>query len=111
MDDGMDTSAEGEGAVLVRKRRKGIYVLPNLFTLARLVLAIVVFVLVPWHCYWASFVVFVIAAAMLGLVSIGLPGVGLAATVFVAGSAVYRAEDPAEAVLQLRALAEGAIHP
>ena len=33
------------------------------------------------------------------------------ATVFVAGSAVYRAEDPAEAVLQLRALAEGAIHP
>jgi ribulose-phosphate 3-epimerase len=30
------------------------------------------------------------------------------ATVFVAGSAVYRAEDPAEAVLRLRALAEGA---
>ena len=36
MDDGMDTAAEGEGAVLVRKRRKGIYVLPNLFTLAAL---------------------------------------------------------------------------
>jgi ribulose-phosphate 3-epimerase len=31
------------------------------------------------------------------------------ATVFVAGSAVYRADDPAEAVLRLRALAESAV--
>ena len=31
------------------------------------------------------------------------------ATVFVAGSAVYRADDPAEAVLRLRALAERAV--
>lgn len=31
------------------------------------------------------------------------------ATVFVAGSAVYRAEDPAEAVMRLRARAEGAV--
>ena len=30
------------------------------------------------------------------------------ATVFVAGSAVYRADDPAEAVLRLRTLAESA---
>ena len=36
---------------------------PNFFTAARLVLAIVVFALVPWHWYWASFVVFVLAAS------------------------------------------------
>ena len=36
---------------------------PNLVTAARLVLAIVVFVLFPLRWYWASFVVFVIAAS------------------------------------------------
>lgn len=37
MDDGTDAVvADGAGAVLIRKRRKGIYVLPNLFTLAAL---------------------------------------------------------------------------
>ncbi len=35
MHDGDDAFAEGE-AVMVRKRRKGIYILPNLFTLAAL---------------------------------------------------------------------------
>lgn len=44
-------------------KAKQILNVPNLFTLARLVLAIVVFVLVPWRCYWTSFVVFVIAAS------------------------------------------------
>ena len=36
MDDGFDTAADADDAVLVRKPRKGIYVLPNLFTLAAL---------------------------------------------------------------------------
>ncbi len=44
-------------------KAKQIINVPNLFTAARLVLAIVVFVLVPWHCYWTSFVVFIIAAS------------------------------------------------
>src|SRR5512145_1473363 len=35
MHDGEETFSEGE-AVMVRKRRKGIYILPNLFTLAAL---------------------------------------------------------------------------
>ena len=36
MNDGFDTAADADEAVLVRKPRKGIYVLPNLFTLAAL---------------------------------------------------------------------------
>lgn len=36
MHDGADMRAGGEEAVVVRKRRKGIYILPNLFTLAAL---------------------------------------------------------------------------
>jgi CDP-diacylglycerol--serine O-phosphatidyltransferase len=36
MDDNSQTQADGEGPVFVRKRRKGIYILPNLFTLAAL---------------------------------------------------------------------------
>ena len=36
---------------------------PNLFTAARLILAIVVFVIFPLRWYWASFVVFVVAAS------------------------------------------------
>jgi CDP-diacylglycerol---glycerol-3-phosphate 3-phosphatidyltransferase len=51
------------GVLDVNAKAKQIINVPNLFTAARLVLAIVVFVLVPWHCYWASFVVFVIAAS------------------------------------------------
>ena len=36
MDDGLDTAADAEETVVVPKPRKGIYVLPNLFTLAAL---------------------------------------------------------------------------
>lgn len=36
MHDGADTHTGGEESVVVRKRRKGIYILPNLFTLAAL---------------------------------------------------------------------------
>jgi CDP-diacylglycerol--serine O-phosphatidyltransferase len=36
MHDGIDTTSVDNDAVLIRKRRKGIYVLPNLFTLAAL---------------------------------------------------------------------------
>jgi CDP-diacylglycerol--serine O-phosphatidyltransferase len=36
MNDGFDTAADADEAVLVRKPRRGIYVLPNLFTLAAL---------------------------------------------------------------------------
>jgi CDP-diacylglycerol--serine O-phosphatidyltransferase len=36
MHDGEDFEAPGDGAVVVKKRRKGIYILPNLFTLAAL---------------------------------------------------------------------------
>ena len=36
MQDGNDNLLEDSGAVVVRKRRKGIYILPNLFTLAAL---------------------------------------------------------------------------
>jgi CDP-diacylglycerol--serine O-phosphatidyltransferase len=36
MDDGIESGGSENNAILVRKRRKGIYVLPNLFTLAAL---------------------------------------------------------------------------
>jgi CDP-diacylglycerol--serine O-phosphatidyltransferase len=36
MDEELDTTTDPEGPILVRKRRKGIYILPNLFTLAAL---------------------------------------------------------------------------
>jgi CDP-diacylglycerol--serine O-phosphatidyltransferase len=36
MDENTQAQGEGDGPVFVRKRRKGIYVLPNLFTLAAL---------------------------------------------------------------------------
>jgi len=36
---------------------------PNVLTSARLVLAVVVFALIPWHVYWPAFVIFVVAAA------------------------------------------------
>lgn len=40
-----------------------IFNVPNCFTLARLLLAIVVFVFLPLHWYWTSFVIFVLAAS------------------------------------------------
>jgi CDP-diacylglycerol---glycerol-3-phosphate 3-phosphatidyltransferase len=42
---------------------KQILNVPNMVTASRLILAIVVFVLVPWRWYWPAFVVFVLAAA------------------------------------------------
>ena len=36
---------------------------PNILTTARLVLAVVVFVLIPLDCFWPAFVVFVVAAS------------------------------------------------
>jgi CDP-diacylglycerol--glycerol-3-phosphate 3-phosphatidyltransferase len=42
---------------------KQIVNVPNMVTASRLILAIVVFVLVPWRWYWPAFVVFVLAAS------------------------------------------------
>jgi len=36
---------------------------PNVLTTARLLLAVAVFVLIPLHCFWSAFVIFVVAAA------------------------------------------------
>jgi CDP-diacylglycerol---serine O-phosphatidyltransferase len=36
MHDGTETNSTDNDAIVVRKRRKGIYILPNLFTLAAL---------------------------------------------------------------------------
>lgn len=45
------------------RKKNPILNVPNVLTAARLALAIVVFVLVPLHCFRSAFVVFVVAAA------------------------------------------------